>query len=249
MSFISLASLHYIHFDLIDSTNSWAKQNALLLDPLGVTCITASEQTKGRGTWGKQWISPNQENIYASLFFLLSRTCPYLHNMGQLFSLSLLELLKDYGFAPQIKWPNDLFLQEKKCGGVLIETTQVANPEKMGVILGFGLNVNMSKEGLDAINPIATSLSDISGKKWNEQEILQGVISRFLPDLDLLLEEGFGIFVERYASHLMGLGKQQLCRIDGRKVPAMWQKILPDGRLSVVLESGEEREVAAYSDV
>jgi len=112
-------SISYIHFDTIDSTNTWAKNNAKTLDPDQITCITALEQTAGRGRWLRKWISPKGQNIYATIYFCLSKNCKQLSNVGQILSLSCAKVLKSKGFLPQIKWPNDLLLEKKKVAGVL----------------------------------------------------------------------------------------------------------------------------------
>src|SRR5690348_7786351 len=115
--------IHYIHFDTIDSTNTWAKQHASSLDPEVLTCITTQAQTAGRGRFSRKWISPKGKNICATLYFTVPQDYPHVANLAQLLSLSCVQVLKSRGFDPQIKWPNDILLEKKKVGGVLCETT------------------------------------------------------------------------------------------------------------------------------
>ena len=92
-----MKNIYHIHFDIIDSTNTWTKNNAATLDPDQLTCITASEQTAGRGRLSRKWISP-KGNIYATLYFTLPRQCPYIINLGQILSLSCIAVLKKKEF-------------------------------------------------------------------------------------------------------------------------------------------------------
>src|ERR1700722_12425114 len=107
-------NIFYFHFDTIDSTNTWAKKNARTLDPDHLTCITAQEQTAGRGRFKRAWTADRAQNILATLFFTLPKDSPILLNLGQILSLSCVKVLEKRGFSPQIKWPNDLLLSGKK---------------------------------------------------------------------------------------------------------------------------------------
>ena len=61
-----------IHFDTIDSTNTWAKQNAHKLESDKITLVTTDTQTAGRGRFKRKWVSPPHQNIYASFCFFIS---------------------------------------------------------------------------------------------------------------------------------------------------------------------------------
>src|SRR5579883_912370 len=111
-------TIHTLHFTSIDSINTWAKQHAHELDPKALTCITADEQTTGRGQRDKTWFSP-VGNLYMTFFFVLPQDFHFTSNLGQIFALSAAKVLKDFGFSPALKWPNDILLKEKKAGGIL----------------------------------------------------------------------------------------------------------------------------------
>src|SRR5580700_2479453 len=178
-----LKSINYIHFDTIDSTNTWTKKNAATLDSNQLTCVTALEQTAGRGRFSRKWLSPKGQNIYATLYFCLPKECSYLINLGQILSLSSISVLQKKGFSPQIKWPNDILLEGKKVAGILCET--IVLEDKLGAILGIGMNVNMSQELLDTIDQPATSLAQLSGQTWSLEQILEPILKQFLKDLDI----------------------------------------------------------------
>lgn len=233
----TICMIKYIHFDSIDSTNSWAKSHASTLDPNQLTCITALEQTGGRGRWSRKWVSPKGLNIYATLFFALPKNSSCIPNLGQVLSLSCCTVLKKNGFSPQIKWPNDLLLDGKKFSGILTEA--VSLDDRIGIALGMGMNVNMPKELLDAIDQRATSLAEISGHAWTLEQILEPIVLQFREDLETLQKKGFSPFQEKYTELLAYKGKT-ISFFDGvAQRKGICHSITPEGQLKLQLPSGE----------
>lgn len=232
-----LKNIHYIHFDTIDSTNTWTKKNAAALDANQLTCVTALEQTAGRGRFFRRWLSPKGQNIYATLFFCLPKECSYLINLGQILSLSCVTVLKKKRFSPQIKWPNDILLDGKKVAGILCET--VSLEDRIGVVLGIGINVNMSKELLETIDQPATSLAQLSGQTWTLEQILEPLLKQFLKDLNLLQNRGFEPFRKTYEQFLAYKGKAMTCNDGLQTIHGICHSINPDGRLNLLLPDGK----------
>lgn len=238
-----LKHIDYIHFDTIDSTNTWTKKNAEHLDPDRLTCITALEQTAGRGRFQRKWISPKGQNIYATLYFCLSPGCPHIINLGQILSLACIAVLEKKGFHPQIKWPNDILLEGKKMSGILCET--VSFEDRMGIVLGVGINVNMSQDLLDTIDQPATSLAQLSGRTWTLEQIIEPIIRQFMADLETLLKEGFKPFRPKYERLLAFKGKSISCNDGTRTIKGICHSINPDGRLNLLLPNGQLTLLAA----
>lgn len=236
-------NINYIHFDTIDSTNTWAKNNAHTLDPEQVTCITALEQTNGRGRWNRSWISPKGQNITATIFFCLPRSTEHVANLAQILSLSCAAILQKNGFSPQIKWPNDVLLNGKKIAGVLCET--VSFEDRIGIVLGIGINVNMTDEFLKTIDQPATSLAQLSGHTWAFEQILEPLLQKFLEDLSLLQKKGFKPFRLRYEELLAFKGQMINCNNGEQKIQGICDSINNDGRLNLVLSSGERTILSA----
>lgn len=227
----------FIHFDTIDSTNTWTKKNAATLDPNQLTCVTALEQTAGRGRFFRKWLSPRGQNIYATLYFCLPRAYPYLINLGQVLSLSCSAILKKKGFQPQVKWPNDILLAGKKVAGVLCETVNFE--DRIGVVLGIGINVNMQNDLLETINQPATSLSQLSGQTWTLEQIIEPLLKQFIKDLEVLDLQGFKPFIQIYENLLAFKGQTISC-MDGLKtLKGICHSINADGRLNLQLSDGQ----------
>ncbi len=179
-------TINYIHFTTIESTNSWAKNNAQTLDHQSFTCITAEEQTKGHGINGRSWISPKDQNIYATLFFTIEPIFPHLKHLAQLMSFSCLKLLNSLGYPAKMKYPNDVLVDGKKIAGILCETKVIEDVGLLGIALGVGFNVNMAQEILDLIDQPATSLAALSGKTWPLEQILNPLLLQFIENLEKL---------------------------------------------------------------
>ena len=231
-----LKNVSYIHFDTIDSTNTWTKKNADGLDPHQLTCITALEQTAGRGRFFRKWLSPKGQNIYATLYFCLPLGCPYLINLGQILSLSCISVLKKKGFCPEVKWPNDILLDHKKVAGILCET--VSFEDRIGIVLGIGINVNMSKELLDMIDQPATSLAQLSGQTWTLEQILEPICKQFIIDLDRLQKQGFEPFRDEYETLLAFKGESITCNDGMQTLKGICHSVNRDGRLNLLLSDG-----------
>jgi BirA family biotin operon repressor/biotin-[acetyl-CoA-carboxylase] ligase len=191
----------YFHFETIGSTNSWAKSNASSLSKDHVTLITASEQTDGRGRFKRKWLSPQNENLYATFAFFLNPQRSDIFNLPQVLALSASKVLTALGFDAYLKWPNDILIHGKKVGGILCET--VSLPDELCIVLGIGLNVNMPEETLKSIGRPATSLFFEDGKHRKVSEVVERLKKEFAQDLQEFLIHGFLIFLEEFKNKLV----------------------------------------------
>lgn len=233
--------IHFIQLDSVDSTNNWVKSH--LHELSSFTCVTALEQTAGRGRFKRHWVSPCGQNIYATLFFTVPLGADYLCNLGQLMAFSCAKTLRGIGFSAQIKWPNDILIEGKKIAGVLTET--VTQGDLIGMIIGIGMNVNMTEDALQSIDQPATSLLKLTKKTWDIQELTQLLMSRFLHDLQLLQKSGFAAFRTSFEEMLAYKGEQITCRDGTQTITGICHSITSDGRLQLLLPSGEIKTLIA----
>ncbi len=146
----------------VDSTNTYAKNNFTDL-PDG--CVVAAiEQTAGRGRLGRKWFSAPGASLTASAV-LKNVTMPF--HAGVIVGLAGLELIREY--LPEsfifFKWPNDIYIRECKISGILSEGI-LENGRISGVVCGIGINVNQSKEEMNALDNPAVSMTAVAGKKF-----------------------------------------------------------------------------------
>ncbi len=162
----------YIHFIEIDSTNRYAKENTFHEG----TVIVAEKQTAGKGRKNRKWVSTGK-GIYFSIILEPKLPITELMRFSLIFPLSVRKTVEKFTkLNPKIKWPNDIYLNNKKLSGILIESEIEA--EKISrLIVGIGLNVNDTKEDLKDIKDIATSMYIETGKIFSRKEVFSHLLN------------------------------------------------------------------------
>ncbi|BCG64211.1 MAG: BirA family transcriptional regulator, biotin operon repressor/biotin---[acetyl-CoA-carboxylase] ligase [Methyloprofundus sp.] len=127
--------------DQIDSTNSHL--SALTYanpEKTGVVCL-AEQQTAGRGRRGRQWVSPFGSNIYCSILWRFTAGPASLSGLSLAVGVAVVEALNIHGIQDVgLKWPNDIYWQQRKLGGILVEVSGETDGPCSAVI-GLGLNL------------------------------------------------------------------------------------------------------------
>ncbi|MEN8115968.1 MAG: biotin--[acetyl-CoA-carboxylase] ligase [Bacteroidota bacterium] len=160
----------------IDSTNNYAKQLIKTGQEEG-TVVLAQYQKKGRGQQGNYWESEPGKNFLMSLILY-----PDFLNAGDQFylskivSLALVELLENEVEGVSIKWPNDIYVGEKKIAGILIENSVTGN-QLSSSVAGIGLNLNQKNFKSDAPNPV--SLRQLTGENYDVQIVMHRFLELF----------------------------------------------------------------------
>jgi BirA family biotin operon repressor/biotin-[acetyl-CoA-carboxylase] ligase len=145
----------YVH-ERIDSTNSEALRG--IAAGLGAPFVVLAElQTNGRGRRGRDWLSPYGQNVYCSLAWRIEGGLRHLDGLSLVVGLAVLRALRNVGLVGGgLKWPNDILVDGRKIGGVLLEL--VGDPADVcHVVIGIGINANMQMDG-GKINQPWTSL-------------------------------------------------------------------------------------------
>jgi BirA family biotin operon repressor/biotin-[acetyl-CoA-carboxylase] ligase len=108
------------------------------------TVILADEQTAGRGQRGAEWSSKAGENLLLSIFLKPDNlSVENQHTLNYFVSLSIIHFLRKIGILAKVKWPNDIYVGNKKLAGILIENT-ISQAKINSSIVGIGLNVNQN---------------------------------------------------------------------------------------------------------
>jgi BirA family biotin operon repressor/biotin-[acetyl-CoA-carboxylase] ligase len=127
-----------LRFDSLDSTNTEALKQARLGADEG-TCIIARQQLAGRGRLGRNWESPKDAGLYLSVVLRPSFEHAHFPLITLAAAVAVYDTLADSGLRPDIKWPNDILVDEKKICGILAETTETT--KGLAVIVGIGINL------------------------------------------------------------------------------------------------------------
>ena len=165
--------LKIIKMNRVQSTNSVALK-LIKKKKLKPTLITAIEQTNGRGTMGKKWIS-QKGNLFISIFFEINQKRINFKQYALLNAYLFQNIVKEFTKKKiDIKWPNDLIIKKEKICGILQEVVNVNT--KTFLIVGAGINTNTSPI---IKNYKTTSLSIVLKKKINNYIILKKVINDY----------------------------------------------------------------------
>ena len=183
--------------ECVDSTNEEAKRRLSSLDNLSVLSVLS--QTKGRGHEGNVWLSEPGANLLFSIVLkfegedirdsqrrlLLSPVQAYdQFVISQIASLSVVDLLAAHEIQARIKWPNDIYVGDKKICGILIENT-VKGKWLSSSIIGIGLNVNQRNFDVNLPNPTSMSLcSEEVQPPFDLKDLLEEFMDVFTGYLD-----------------------------------------------------------------
>lgn len=143
-------------FDKLDSTNTEALKQARLGAEEGV-CIVARQQSAGRGRHGRKWVSEKDAGLYFSIVLRPKIETQYLPLITLMTGVAVHDTLGELGIDADIKWVNDLLVNEKKICGILAETTETNDGP--AVVVGIGINIKSSSFPPD-IAYIATSIEE-----------------------------------------------------------------------------------------
>lgn len=191
-----------IRFPEIASTNDYAGELLRKESPSEGTLITTGFQTSGRGQAGNSWESAANKNLLATAILYPDFLNPEKQFiLTQVVSLSVCSTLDEYDLPQRavIKWPNDIYLNNRKIAGILIKNNLAGN-KIVNTIAGLGLNVN--QEFFSAAAPLAVSLRQISGKDTDLPEILSKWHKNLFNWYSMLRVGGFESIEEAYLKRL-----------------------------------------------
>ena len=155
-----------IKFEEINSTNEYAKIAYQELD--NNTVIIAKHQTAGKGRLGRTWLDKDANSALFTILIKDHLNTSNISNLTLLMATSVLKVLNNITPGFSIKWPNDIYYQDKKVVGILTES-KINNNNVEYVIIGVGINVNQS-EFDDSLNAI--SVRQITNQKTDIDTII-----------------------------------------------------------------------------
>jgi len=228
-----------IAYDEVGSTNDIARKHTFNSSyPYFV--VTARRQTSGRGRRGRNWISISG-NLFMSQCFQLNTQ--HLSDAVFLVSLSLQEAI--ISFAPQgktqLKWPNDVLIENKKISGILLE-----KGENGYIIAGIGINISAAPTNdTNQIYPVA-SLSDF-GVCTNCQEVLKAYIHAFDKNYALWQRHGFAPIKDKWLKYAKGLFKEIVVNLEHGQEVGIFAGISDKGAL--LLRQGDKIKQILAGDI
>ena len=201
-----LNELDIVVLDIVGSTNDFVRERFAAGGSRGMVAF-AEQQTAGRGRRGKSWHSPAGANIYCSVGWQCQGALASLSGLSLAVGAILAESVAAHlGIQLQLKWPNDLFYQERKLGGVLVELVGEQDGGHNAVI-GFGLNVSMGRDDNGMIGRPWTDLATASGSEVDRNRLAATILGRLVLGLTEINHSGMPKWLEAWRHRDMLLGR------------------------------------------
>ncbi|MGK7244548.1 bifunctional biotin--[acetyl-CoA-carboxylase] ligase/biotin operon repressor BirA [Buttiauxella agrestis] len=213
---------------VIDSTNQYLLER---LDTLqsGDACI-AEYQQAGRGRRGRQWFSPFGANLYLSMYWRLEQGPAAAVGLSLVIGIVMAEVLQDLGAENvRVKWPNDLYLNNRKLAGILVELTGKTG-DAAQIVIGAGINLAMRNVATDVINQSWINLQE-AGINIDCNALAIKIIKELRKALQLFEDEGLVPFLPRWESLDNFINRQVKLIIGEREIHGISRGINEQGGL------------------
>lgn len=218
-------------FAELDSTNAYCLRQINEL-PDGAV-IVADTQTQGRGRRGRQWLSPAGLNLYFSIVVAppWGQADPCFFSLAA--ALAVSRAAQEQQVESWVKWPNDVWVDQKKLAGILAESTGNGP-----VVVGVGVNVNMSPEQLAQVDRPATSLFAQTGKKTARTDLLHRILAHWQELFQQMQESSFAALYPEWKAKDQLTGRTIRLLQEGREWQGTVLGLGPDGSLMLTLDNG-----------
>ncbi|MEI7412200.1 bifunctional biotin--[acetyl-CoA-carboxylase] ligase/biotin operon repressor BirA [Pectobacterium aroidearum] len=180
---------------VVDSTNQYILDRLDILSS-GDACL-AEYQQSGRGRRGRQWFSPFGANLYLSLYWRLEQGPAAAVGVSLVIGIVMAEVLHKLGAdGVRVKWPNDLYLKDRKLAGILVELTGKTG-DAANLVIGAGINLQMREPAPDTISQGWINLQE-AGIDINRNTLASTLISELRGALAIFELQGLEPFIPRW---------------------------------------------------
>ncbi|MDR3434296.1 MAG: bifunctional biotin--[acetyl-CoA-carboxylase] ligase/biotin operon repressor BirA [Rouxiella aceris] len=180
---------------VIDSTNQYLLERITELQS-GDACV-AEYQQAGRGRRGRKWVSPFGTNLYLSMYWKLDQGPAAAMGLSLVIGIVMTEVLQRLGAADvRVKWPNDLYLKDRKLAGILVELTGKTG-DAAHLVIGAGINLRMREPATDVINQGWINLQE-AGIDIDRNELSITLLQELSAGLREFEQQGLTPFIPRW---------------------------------------------------
>jgi len=226
-----------IELEQTDSTNNYAMQ--LVREEMAKhgLAVLAYHQTAGKGQRSKNWMTEHAKGLNLSIVVSADFLSPT--NGFQLLATTAVAVTDVLNISTgeefKIKWPNDIYRNDKKAGGILIESVIQGTKWKWSVI---GIGINVLQERFPPDLPNAISLKQICERDFDIKTLAESIRKRVMDDVLRLREEGFDNLYHTYRQRLYKSGEMVELRINNQNQTVYIKGVSKDGLLETGIENG-----------
>lgn len=207
--------------------------------PSPYICL-AEAQTAGRGRQGKKWTSPYGASIYLSMYNKFSGGYQSVNGLSLVVGLAVYETLSLIGIQNvSLKWPNDVYVANRKIAGILIELEGQVGAE-CHAIIGIGLNVEMAEEGVDIDQPWI-DITKLLQRSPDRNELCALLINQLMACLARFEKDGFAPFAHHWSELDYLYGKPVVLTYGHNKVEGIGGGVDHQGALLIETSKGTQR--------
>jgi BirA family biotin operon repressor/biotin-[acetyl-CoA-carboxylase] ligase len=237
-----------IYLDSTTSTNDVAIEIARKREEAEGTVVIADMQTSGRGRHGRCWISPPGVNLYFTVLLKVPAS-QQVSIISLITAIAVvLAIRQQTGLNAQIKWPNDILINDKKAGGILVEMVFNRHTTANMLAVGIGVNVNMPPEALKDIRPLATSLKIEAGTSIDRVKLLGKILAELERIYKILLNGNKKTLIKEWLRLNCTIGKKVSVQTSEGIITGLAEDIGDEGELYVRVSS-EKIETVRAGDV
>ncbi|MCC3145843.1 biotin--[acetyl-CoA-carboxylase] ligase [Halanaerobium sp. Z-7514] len=237
----------------IDSTNEKAKRFAEKLNTASINKLSAEQlfvfaadkQLKAKGRRGKSWFSNTGESLSVSFLFKLPDNSPEIPQVTAAAALAVKESFKNFSLKTDIKWPNDILVNEKKICGILSELFFTQNKSAF-VIIGCGINLNNSSFN-EEIKDLATSYYIEKSQKINKNVFLSNLIFEIESYINKYFSGRRKEVISKWKKALNIIGKRVKLSQNNTIYNVIIKDILDSGEILAELEDGSQKKFQSFN--
>lgn len=236
------------YHDQLTSTQDLAHTRARENKPNGYL-IVADSQTNGRGRLKRPFSSMNKNGAWFSFILKPPLSPVEAQKLTLLTAVSLVRTIKQKtNVQPQIKWPNDILIQDKKLAGILTEM-QAEQDQIHYMVIGVGVNINQEQEEFPSdIAEFVTSLFIETGERYKRRYFIQDFLKHFERLYNDMLENGFDCIKKEWEAHAFCLGETLHYKLGNEKKHGQFIGIHDDGALLIKHKDKIDRIYSAEID-
>lgn len=229
-------------YETLDSTNNEARR-LLTRGPVanGMTLL-ARHQEAGRGQYGRVWYGAPGEHLAMSIILRPDPSKPIaLEHIGMITSLGIVHALRSEvtDLHPRIKWPNDIYLDDRKLAGILIENALSGSTVQHSII-GIGMNVNETNFPPDLPNPV--SIRQATGSEFDIITLALSIRASILSLIDIPTAQ----WKTDYDRVIYGLEEKHSFLLNGDPVEAILKGVSLEGKLTIAMDNGTTASFATH---